>query len=119
MTRGIALIALAALGLPATSFHDPFHAPARSPAGSESAWTTWRRGRSWGWHGRAQRRGRSAGRALAGAQAAPPREDQDQGRAGELVQCLRRNRTASTMITMITMAPELMNMGCSSGVWGA
>jgi len=32
------------------------------------------------------------------------------GHAGELVQCLRRNRTTSTMITMITMAPKPMNM---------
>ena len=39
--------------------------------------------------------------------------------AGELVQRLRRNRTTSTMITMITIAPKLMNMGCSSGVWWA
>jgi hypothetical protein len=36
------------------------------------------------------------------------------GHAGGLVQCLRRNRTASTMITMITMTPKLMNMGYSS-----
>jgi hypothetical protein len=28
------------------------------------------------------------------------------------------NRRTITMITMITMTPELMNMGCSSGVWG-
>jgi hypothetical protein len=29
---------------------------------------------------------------------------------GELVQCLRRNRMTSTMITMITMAPKPINM---------
>jgi hypothetical protein len=39
--------------------------------------------------------------------------------AGELVQCLRRNRTTSTMITMITMTPKLINMGYSSGVGGS
>jgi hypothetical protein len=51
-----------------------------------------------------------------GAEAGPPQPREDHGRAGELVQCLRRNRTASTMITMITMTPKLMNMGCSIGV---
>jgi len=39
-------------------------------------------------------------------QARRAREDQDHGRAGELVQCLRRNRMTSTMITMITIAPK-------------
>jgi hypothetical protein len=42
------------------------------------------------------------------------RRGQGNGHAGELVQCLRRNRTTSTMITMITMNPKLMNMGYSS-----
>jgi hypothetical protein len=32
----------------------------------------------------------------------------------EVVQCLRRNRTTSTMITMITMTPTLINMDYSS-----
>jgi hypothetical protein len=40
--------------------------------------------------------------------------EQGNGHAGERVQCLRRNRTTSTMITMITMAPKLINMGYSS-----
>ena len=44
--------------------------------------------------------------------------EQGNGHPGELVQCLRRNRTTSTMITMITMAPKLINMEYSSGVCG-
>jgi hypothetical protein len=39
---------------------------------------------------------------------------QGNGRTGELVQCLRMNRTTSTMITMTTMTPKLINMGYSS-----
>jgi hypothetical protein len=48
----------------------------------------------------------------AGAETGPPRPTGSKvaGHAGELVQCLRRNRTTSTMITMITMAPKPMNM---------
>jgi hypothetical protein len=42
--------------------------------------------------------------------------EQGNGDAGELVQCLRRNRTASTMITMTTMTPKLINMGYSSRI---
>ena len=64
--------------------------------------------------------GSVGGRASRGQkQARRAREDQDHGRAGELVQCLRRNRTASTMITMITIAPKLINMGYSSRMRGA
>jgi hypothetical protein len=41
-------------------------------------------------------------------------EEQGNGYAGELIQCLRRNRTTRTMITMTTMAPKPINMGYSS-----
>jgi hypothetical protein len=51
--------------------------------------------------------GAETGRAAAG-------REQGSGHAGALVQCLRRNRTTSTMITMITMTPKLINMGYSS-----
>jgi hypothetical protein len=58
-----------------------------------------------------QKRDRLAQAATGSLQAGPA--------VGELVQCLRRNRTTSTMITMITIAPKLINMECSSGVcWG-
>src|SRR5579859_1575475 len=35
--------------------------------------------------------------------------------AGELGQCLRRTKTTGTMTTTTTIAPKLINMGCSSG----
>jgi hypothetical protein len=58
---------------------------------------------------------------VAGAEAGPshPRADQDHGHAGELVQCLRVNRTTSTTTTMRTIVPKPINMGTPLGCTGA
>ena len=72
------------------------------------------------WPAREQTLAGSVGARQPGAEAGPPRPRGSRSRpAGELVQCLRRNRTASTMITMITIAPKLINMGYSSRMRGA
>ena len=72
------------------------------------------------WPAREQALAGSVGARQPGAEAVPPRPRGSRSRpAGELVQCLRRNRTASTMITMITIAPKLINMGYSSRMRGA
>jgi hypothetical protein len=81
-------------------------AEGRQRAG-HAVWRCW----SGSWRYFLQKRDRLA-QAVAGPLAGGPA-------AGELVQRLCRNRTTSTMITMITIAPKLMNMGCSSCVCGA